>query len=102
VGKKRGRLAIIAAILEATNSVNCKTRIMLQANLNFDLIEKYLNIIVKIGLIQVNDQKYELTKAGQDFLKRYKHLHERYINAKDFLKTLDYEYQQLEMSVSKP
>ena len=102
MGKKRGRLAIIAAILEATKSVNCKTRIMLQANLNFDLLEKYLNIIVKIGLIQVNDQKYELTKEGQDFLKRYKHLQERYVNAKDFLKTLDYEYQQLEMLISKP
>lgn len=100
--KNRDRLAITAAILEAASTVNCKTRIMLQANLNFDLLEKYLSIIIKKGLIQLKDQKYELTKEGQDFLKKYRHLHERYVNANDFLKTLDYEYQQLEMLISKP
>ena len=35
LGKNRDRLSIVAAILEAANSGAGKTRIMLQANLNY-------------------------------------------------------------------
>ena len=50
LGKNRDRLSIVAAILEAVNSGATKTRIMFNTNLNFRLLEKYLDISVRRAL----------------------------------------------------
>jgi len=95
VGKHRDRLRIIAAILDACASGACKTRIMLQANLNFTLLEKYLVHVMRLGLLQVEGQTYSLTEQGRDFLNDYKLFHNRYLNAQEWLKYLDSEHERL-------
>ena len=95
MGKHRDRLNIIAAILAACGSGACKSRIISAANLNFKLLEKYLDDVIRAGLVQVEDQTYSLTEKGQEFLKRYRHYRERYINAHQFLQHLGTEYEQL-------
>jgi predicted transcriptional regulator len=102
VGKHRDRLRIIAAILDASAMGACKTRIMLQANLNFKLLEKYLYHAVRLGLLQVEGQTYSLTEQGRGFLNDYKHFHDRYLNAQEWLKYLDSEYQRLSRLCENP
>jgi predicted transcriptional regulator len=98
--KNRNRLKIIAAILTACNSGNCKTRIMRQANLSYKLLEKYLHIVSRLGLVNVDGQKYHLTEKGKEFLEKYNHFHARYVVAQELLVSLDREYKELYMFVS--
>ena len=86
LGKNRDRLSIVAAILDAARLGASKTRIMFRANLSFKLLEKYLDISMRAGFVQVDEYKYTLTGKGEEFLKQYTQLHERYYSAK---KTLD-------------
>jgi len=68
----RSRLDIIADILSSTGNAARKTRIMFGANLNFDLVNKYLTDALKAGLIAVDDGRlYFVTERGKEFLKRY-------------------------------
>jgi predicted transcriptional regulator len=62
VGKNRGRLSIIAAILESANSGSNKTHIIFGTNLSFGLLEKYLTIAMDSGLIRYEDCMYHLTE----------------------------------------
>jgi len=71
MGKYRDRLGIIADILHAAGSGAKKTRIMGGANLSYRLMEKYLKSTVQAGFLRLNDEGYEVTEEGQDFLKRY-------------------------------
>jgi predicted transcriptional regulator len=98
LGKNRDRLSIIAAILEAVNSGANKTRIMFRANLSFKLLEKYLDISMRAGFVRVDEYKYTLTEHGVDFLKQYKHLHERYYKAQKMLDCLVCERERLARS----
>ena len=102
MGRHRDRLRIIAAILDACASGACKTRIMLQANLNFKLLEKYLDRVMRLGLLQVEGQIYSLTDQGRGFLNDYKHFHDRYLNAQEWLKYLDSEYERLSRLCENP
>jgi predicted transcriptional regulator len=95
LGKNRDRLSIIAAILEATNSGVSKTHIMFTANLSFSLLEKYLDVVVSAGFVRVKACKYELTEHGREYLKQYRHFHERYITAQRLLETLGFERDKL-------
>ena len=58
MGKNRDRLSIVAAILEATNTGASKTRIMFAANLSFNLLEKYLAVVLKSEFVRVEDYRY--------------------------------------------
>ncbi len=95
MGKNRDRLCIVAAILEAANSGASKTRIMFSANLSFSLLEKYLDITIKAGFIEVSESKYVLTENGRGFLREYKHIQSRYDNAQKMLDLLEYERDRL-------
>jgi predicted transcriptional regulator len=95
LGKNRDRLSIVAAILEAATPGASKTRIMLSANLSFSLLEKYLELANKAGFIQTNESKYQLTELGQEFLREYKHFHERYDRAQKMLDSLGSERERL-------
>lgn len=65
--KKRDRAAIIADILK---SVNCgkgkrKTNIMQSANLNFDQVNKYLDLLLRNGYVILADgYRYKPTSKG--------------------------------------
>ena len=95
MGKNRDRLSIVAAILEAANPGTSKTRIMFSANLSFSLLEKYLEVADQAGFLEMNGSKYHLTELGQEFLREYKHFHERYDHAQKILESLGSERRKL-------
>ncbi|MCW4000693.1 MAG: winged helix-turn-helix domain-containing protein [Candidatus Bathyarchaeota archaeon] len=95
MGKNRDRLSIIAAILDAASSGASKTKIMSEANLSFSLLEKYLSVVAKSGFIRLDDQKYQLTERGHEFLRAYNQLYDRYFQTNRVLETLDYERERL-------
>jgi predicted transcriptional regulator len=79
MGKNGDRLSIIAAISDAANKGASKTRIMLAANLNVSLLEKYLTVALKSDFVRVEDYRYSLTEHGREFLEQYKYFEDRYI-----------------------
>ena len=78
MAKYRDGLGIIADILHAAGSGTKKTRIMGVANLSYRLLEKYLGRTVQTGFLRLNDEGYEVTEKGQDFLEKYHGFSSRY------------------------
>lgn len=73
----RNRIQIAADILEIAKDGSRKTRIMYLGNLSFDLVEKYLALLVHVGLIEIQDggeRTYVATEKGQRFLEDYHEL----------------------------
>ena len=73
MGSYRGRLDIIADILNVVKGKAKKTQIMYQANLSFKVLQRYLAEIVGASLIDFDDGAncYMLTEKGFKFLKAY-------------------------------
>jgi predicted transcriptional regulator len=73
LGSYRGRLDIIADILQVVSGSARKTQIMYQANLSYRVLQKYLAEITGASLICFEDGKrcYTLTAKGQEFLDAY-------------------------------
>lgn len=94
--KNRDSLKILADILQSTKSGGSnKTKIMFSANLSYKLLEKYLSVAIRSGLIQVIGTKYELTNKGKDFMSSYKILQKRYLSAQRIMQTIDTERKKL-------
>jgi predicted transcriptional regulator len=74
LGNYRDRLDIIADILQVASKEAKKTQIMYQANLNYKVLQRYLNEVKEASLIRFKDnsQSYTLTSKGQDYLEAYK------------------------------
>jgi len=74
LGIYRDRLAIIADILEAASKNAKKTQIMYQANLSYNVLQKYLTDVTNSSLIYYmpEQQCYCLTERGQNFVELYK------------------------------
>ena len=74
---RRGRFEIIGEILSlATDNVK-KTSIVYRANLNFNLVNKYLNLLIQEGLISStvgSTRNFKTTEKGLEFLKAYKNM----------------------------
>jgi len=71
--RNRGRLEIVADILSVAESGSSKTRIMYQANLSYRLLIRYLDMILKAGLVYLNDSsEYVTTAKGRDFLEKFR------------------------------
>lgn len=74
MGSYRGRLDIIADILDVARQGAKKTKIMYHANLSYKLLSKYLTEVIQAYLVRF-DRKgrcYVLTSKGREFLERYK------------------------------
>ena len=73
MGTYRGRLDIIADILNVASRSAKKTQIMYQANLSYRVLQRYLAEIVDAELIAFEDSKqnYSLTSKGRKFLDAY-------------------------------
>ena len=72
MGKYRSRLQIIADVLSVVREGAKKTRIMYQANLSYKLLTRYLEDVLDAGLVRGgNDDCYELTPKGREFLARF-------------------------------
>lgn len=74
MGSYRGRLDIIADILQVVSQNPKKTQIMYQANLSYKVLTRYLRNITAASLIdfETTEQCYVLTPKGEDFLEAYK------------------------------
>jgi len=69
--KKRDRATIIADIIESIRSHpkgRKKTNIMQSANLSFDQLNKYLDLLLRNGYIIVDGLMYKPTSRGLEFL----------------------------------
>ena len=100
MGSYRGRLDIIADILNVVKGKAKKTQIMYQANLSFKVLQRYLGEIVEASLVNFDDGAncYVLTEKGVEFLSAYqkysktnKHIASRMSEArsnKEFLEKL--------------
>jgi predicted transcriptional regulator len=73
LGNYRGRLDIIADILDVVSGDAKKTKIMYQANLSYAITQKYLAELTEASLISFKDEKlcYVLTDKGREFLRTY-------------------------------
>ncbi len=74
MGKHRDKVDIVAKILMAASQNVGKTQIMYQANLNYDMLMKYLTETINYQFIMVNSERryYQITDKGQEFLEAYK------------------------------
>ncbi len=65
---RRDKLEIISTILDVCTDGANKTKVVYQANLNFKSVSSYLDVLVKNGLIYVNETGpgtiYETTEKG--------------------------------------
>ena len=78
--RNRNKLQITQAILEVARDGAGKTRIMYQANLSFKLLEDYLTVLVRAGLLKVKEgdrKMYMTSEKGLQFLREFQEL-ERY------------------------
>ena len=73
MGNYRGRLDIIADILQVASRNAKKTQIMYQANLSYRVLQRYLAEIIEASLINFEYEKqcYMLTAKGREFLDAY-------------------------------
>lgn len=73
MGNYRGRLDIIADILDVASRDAKKTQIMYQANLSYKVLQRYLAEVAGAQLICFENarQCYTLTEKGRAFLEAY-------------------------------
>jgi predicted transcriptional regulator len=76
IGKRqyRSRIQIAADILQIAKAGSRKTKIMYLGNLSFDLLQKYLEMLVNYDLLEVQggpDKSYVATEKGKQFLEDY-------------------------------
>jgi predicted transcriptional regulator len=70
----RGQIEIIADILKVCMTSEGKTRIMYRANLSFRMLNVYLNLAIKHGLVEevANHRKlFRTTERGREYLTSY-------------------------------
>ena len=84
--KRRGRLNIIAEILDAAVNGTLKTRIMYRANVNFVQFNEYVKCLLEARLMRTIKRGertiYETTEKGKLLLRRFNET-EEIINAAD-------------------
>ncbi len=73
LGIYRGRLDIIADILNVASRDAKKTQIMYKANLSYKVLQRYLADVAGAQLINFENSKqcYQLTDKGREFLAAY-------------------------------
>jgi predicted transcriptional regulator len=71
----RGKLEIMADVVNLSTSGIKKTHIMYKANLSYDQINRYLRELLKLGLIEIAINEgtviYRATEKGRLFLHYY-------------------------------
>jgi predicted transcriptional regulator len=69
----RSRVQIAAGILEIAKNGSHKTRIMYLGNLSFDLLQKYLNLLLDSDLVELagDGKTYLATEKGKKFLEDF-------------------------------
>jgi predicted transcriptional regulator len=79
MNKNRRRLDIMRDMLSVMSVRVRKTKVMYQANLNYNMLEKYLRGLLESGLVECDgDSYYLITSRGKLFLQEYNDYLERY------------------------
>jgi predicted transcriptional regulator len=77
--ERRCTYDVIASILRLSKKGATKTEIMYGANLSYALLNKYLNLLVKNGLLKCKKEGkrvlYIMGENGADFLVKYQEIH---------------------------
>jgi predicted transcriptional regulator len=74
VNKNRNAIEIMAKILSLANPEAKATYIMYGANLNHELLQKYIQLLMENGLLKKEGNVYSRTEKGTAFLLKYKEL----------------------------
>jgi predicted transcriptional regulator len=74
VSKNRNAIEIMAKILSLSNPEAKATYIMYGANLNHELLQKYLQILMENGLLKKEGNLYYRTEKGTAFVIKYREL----------------------------
>jgi predicted transcriptional regulator len=69
----RSSFDIIAEILETAKNGAKKTRIMYSCGLSYIFVQKYLDLLLKTGLLSIGSS-YHTTDKGKGFLRKYNRL----------------------------
>lgn len=74
MNERRSKLDIIIEILLVCKEGDgaCKTNIVYKSNINFNLVEKYLDTLLKHKLLKEKENKYIITDNGRIFLGKAK------------------------------
>ena len=98
MGGYRGKLDIIADILNVASLKPKKTQIMYQANLSSRVLQKYLARMSDSSLICFEEQTrcYALTSKGKAFLEAYKEYSKRNRQAEKIFYEVNSKKQTLE------
>jgi predicted transcriptional regulator len=62
-------------ILKVAKKGAIKTHIVYKTNLNFEIIKKYLKILIDLEMLRYEGRKYYTTEKGEKNIKIIKHLH---------------------------
>jgi predicted transcriptional regulator len=72
---RRTSLDVYVDILEAAESGANKTRLVYRANLNFEIIKRYLKTLMENGLLEEKvEGRFFTTKRGLQFVEQYRDL----------------------------
>jgi predicted transcriptional regulator len=77
---RRDKLQIILDILDTCVKGANKTKIVYQANLNFKMVNIYLDILTNNGLLELDKEQskvYLTTNKGKDLLKDLKQIYDK-------------------------
>jgi len=71
---RRHRLDIFAEILRLARNGTKVTRLVYQANLNFTIIKKYLQVLTEKGFVESFNGHICTTERGFEFLEKYEEM----------------------------
>ena len=71
---KRNNLDICADILRVSRGGAKKTHLVYKANLNFNIVKKYISGLTESGLLEKNGERFYVTEEGKLFIDRYNKL----------------------------
>lgn len=68
---RRGNFEICADLLRVARGGARKTQLVYRANLNFEIIQKYLSLLLSNGLLEEYPPLYNSTEKGEEFLRLF-------------------------------
>jgi len=68
---RRNNLDICADILRVSRGGAIKTHLVYKANLNFNIVKKYIAGLTKSGFLEKNGDRFYATEEGILFIDRY-------------------------------
>ena len=71
---RRNSFDIYSDILNVSKHGAKKTQIVYRANLNFNIIKKYISALMERGFVEKNARLYSTTERGNLFVENYRQL----------------------------